>query len=226
MHQLSTRGTRPWSSALSAGLLIVAATVLLAGVPAVGQEQPAPLAGTAPSASADPTQLPPVSDSGRPDLYLEMPYDIDNFEPQIEITRGGDHFADLAPDDPRRRELEGLLETVGADVEDLVTGYALVSNEALFAFVVAIRVEGATPGTLLPAYLPILLGGLEDPEITPTRLGDKEVLVVSTVGADGEPAELYVYDEGDTVWIVQAPRAIAESTLADLPAPLAVDPAS
>jgi hypothetical protein len=222
---MSIRGTRPWSFALPAGLLILAAIVLLAGVPAVAQDKVTPAARTTPLASADPTQLPLVSGSGRPDLYLEMPYDIDNYEPRIEITRGRDHFADLAPDDPRRRELEGLLETVAADVEDLVTGYALVSTEALFAFVVAVRVEGATPGTLLPAYLPILLGGLEDPGTTPARLGDKEVLVVSTVGAEGEPAELYVYDEGDTVWIVQAPRTIAESTLADLPAPLAVDPA-
>ena len=211
---------------MPAGPLIVAVALLLAGVPTVAQEQAAPSAPTASSASADPTQLPLVSDSGRPDLYLEMPYDIDNYEPRIEVTRGQDHFADLAPDDPRRRELAVLLEAVGADVEDLVTGYALVSNEAVFAFVVAVRVEGVTPGTLLPAYLPILLGGLEDPTTAPARIGDKEVLVVSTVGEDGEPAELYVYDEGDTVWIVQASRTVAESTLADLPAPLAVDPSS
>jgi hypothetical protein len=110
-----------------------------------------------------------------------------------------------------------LLDEVGADLEDMTSGYALVSQEDFFSFVVAIRIVGSAPGSLTPAYLPILYEDLVDPTGTEGRLGGKEVLVISSVGADGLNVPLYLYDEGDTLWLVQGPDDVVELTLENLP---------
>jgi hypothetical protein len=149
-----------------------------------------------------------------------MPYYLGGFEPEIVMTRGAEHFADLDAGDPSRQELEGLLETVGAGIDDMVSGYALVSQEELFSFVVAIRVEGINPGTLLPAYLTILYGDLVDPQGLECTAGGKDVLVISSIGNEDEPVDLYVYDEGDTLWLLQGPADVVDTTLANLPDPL------
>ena len=167
-----------------------------------------------------PTDLPALTPSGRPDLYLDMPYYIGGFEPEIFMTRGDEHFAGLAPDDPTRLQLQEMLASVGAEPVDLVSGYALVSQEDFFAFVFGVRVDGVEPGTLAPAYLPILLEGLIDPAESSERLGGKAVTTISSVGEGDEYVELYVYDEGDTVWMVQAPRDVADLALSSLPEPL------
>lgn len=193
----------------------VAVELIAAATPAVALAQAEEV-----GSSADPTQSPLVSESGRPDLYLDMPYYLGGFEPEIVMTRGAEHFADLEAGDPSRQQLEGLLETVGAGIEDMVSGYALVSQDDLFSFVVAIRVEGVTPGTLLPAYLPILYEGLADPQDGEAEVGGKDVLVISSVGGEDEPVDLYVYDEGDTIWLVQGPPDVVDTTLANLPEPL------
>ncbi len=195
----------------------VAVVVATGAVPAIGQdaEQASP--------SAEPTQIPVTTESGRPDLYLEMPYYIGGFEPEVEMTRGQEHWAGLAPGDPTRVELETFIEAVDAEIEDLVSGYALVSQEDFFAFVVGIRVDGVEPGSLLPAYLPILLADLEDPVTTVDRSGGRDVTVISSVGEAGEYVELYLYDQGDTIWIVQAPDDVAAPTLENLPDPLAAE---
>jgi hypothetical protein len=197
----------------TAGVTLFVSVVLTTACPTVALDE-------AGSTSPDPTQVPSVSESGRPDLYLEMPYYLGGFEPEIVMTRGEEHFAGLAADDPVRRELEDLLSAVGAEVDDFVTGYALVAQDDFFSFVVAIRVDGVTPGTLLPAYLPLLTDDLVDPQVTTGTAGGKAVVVVSSVGADDESVDLYVYDEGDTIWMVQGPRDVVEMTLSDLPEPL------
>mgnify|MGYP001828001469 CR=1 FL=1 len=166
------------------------------------------------------TQIPLESESGRPDLYLDMPYFMGGFEPEIVMTRGEEHFANLDAEDQARLELEGLLETVGAEIDDMVSGYALVSLEDFFSFVVAIRIDGVEPGTLLPAYLPILYGDLEDPDGLAANVGGKDVVVIASIGNQEEYVELFVYDEGDTVWMVQGPQDVVEVTLENLPDPL------
>lgn len=168
----------------------------------------------------EPTQVPLMSASSRPDLYQEMPHSLGGFEPDVVMIRGREHFEGLAQDDPTRTALEGLLGTLGAEPDDMVSGYALVSGEGDFSFVVAIRIEGTTPGELLPAYLPILLGSLHEPTVRSGRGGGKEVTVVTSVGDDGGPVDLYVYDEGDTLWMIEGGPDVVEDTLADLPAPL------
>ena len=190
----------------------LAAIMTIGAVPAMAQSDDEP--------GPTPTDLPALTPSGRPDLYLEMPYFIGGFEPEIFMTRGDEHFAGLAPDDPTRLRLEEMLASVGAEPADMVSGYALVSQEDFFAFVFGVRVDGVKPGTLAPAYLPILLEGLIDPAESSERLGGKEVTTISSVGEGNEYVELYVYDEGDTVWIVQAPRDVADLALASLPGPL------
>jgi hypothetical protein len=193
-----------------AGLLLAAAS------PAMAQAEDA-------SPAPKPTQIPLTSESGRPDLYLQMPYYLGGFEPDIVMTRREEHFANLDADDQTRQEWESLLEEVGADVSDMVSGYALVSQEGFFSFVVAIRVEGVTPGTLLPAYLPILYEDLDDPQSVVGRMGGKDVTVITSIGSDDEYVELYVYDEGDTIWMLQGPSDVVEVTLANLPDPLSVE---
>ncbi len=130
-------------------LLVLTSALLLSGVPA-GAQGDTPSATPEPLASAQATQVPSVSRSGRPDLYLKMPYYIGGFEPDIVMTRGEEHFANLDVGDPKRAELESLLETVGAEADDLVSGYALVSQEDFFSFVVAIRVDGIDTGHVAP----------------------------------------------------------------------------
>lgn len=197
------------------------ATVLsLSVLPSLAQAEPDPAQEPSPEPSAVATDLPALTPSGRPDLYLDMPYHIGGFEPAIVMTRGDEHWAGLAEDSLTRLQLEGLLETVGADVGDMVSGYALVSQEDLFAFVVGLRIDGVEPGSVAPAYMPLLIGNLVDPTTSEAELGGKEVTVISSLGEGDDYVELYVYDEGDTIWMVQAPQDLAESTMADLPAPL------
>jgi hypothetical protein len=188
----------------------------MGSAPAYAQEPP----------PAGPSQVPTTTESGRPDLYLDMPYDIGGYEPEIVMTRGREHLADLAADDPVRVELTDLLDSLGAEVDDMVSGYALVSTDELFAFVVALRVDGVEPGTLGAAYLPILLSDLDGPTSTMVEIGGKDVTTITTIGENGEDVELYVYDEGDTIWIVQAPSDVAETTIETLPPPLPTDQAT
>ncbi len=196
----------------------LAFAALAVAVPASAQD-----ADPSPSPVTDATPIPVTTKSGRPDLYLEMPYTIGGFEPDIVMIRGDEHFASLGADDLTRVELETFLETVGAETEDLVSGYALVSQEDYFAFIVGIRVDGVEPGTLLPAYLPILLADLEDASSTVDQVGGRNVTVVTSVGDDDEYVALYVYDQGDTIWMVQGPSDIMASTLESLPDPLPVE---
>lgn len=201
--------------AMSALGLVFAAAA--SAVPAQAQDADQ---GPSPAPAAEATPIPVTTKSGRPDLYLEMPYTIGGFEPDIVMVRGDEHFANLSADDPTRLQLEAFLETVGAETEDLVSGYALVSQEDYFAFIVGIRVDGVEPGTLLPAYLPILLADLEDASTTANQVGGRDVTVVTSVGDDDEYVPLYVYDQGDTLWMVQGPSDSMDSTLESLPDPL------
>jgi hypothetical protein len=199
------------------GALAVAGMLVAVALPVWAQDSGSE---GSPAPSPEVTQIPTVSESGRPDLYLDMPYYLGSFEPDIVMTRGEEHFANLAADDSTRLELEGLLETVGAEIEDMVSGYALVSQEDFFSFVVAIRIEGVEPGTLLPAYLPILFEDLEDPQGIVAQKGGKDVVLVASIGNEGEYVELYVYDQGDTVWMLQGPNDVVERALENLPGPL------
>ncbi len=174
-------------------------------------------ASTLAQGASPPTSL--EQSPGR-DLYADMPYYLGGFDPDIVITRGDEHFANLDTDDQTRLELESFLAAVGADIEDMDSGYALVSQEDFFSFVVAIRVEGVEPGSLLPAYLPILLGDLIDPATITANVGGKDVVVVSSMGSDDENVELFVYDQGNTLWMVQGPPDVIETTLENLPDPL------
>jgi hypothetical protein len=176
--------------------------------------QPAPADRSMPSASASPGHPP-----GHPDLLLDMPYYLGGFEPDIVMTRGAEHVATLDADDPTRMDLEAFLDAVEADIEDMDSGYALVSLDDFFAFVVAIRVAGVEPGSLLPAYLPTLLDDLVDASSVTANVSGKDVVVISSVGADYEYVDLYVYDQGDTIWMVQGPEDVVEVTLDGLPDP-------
>jgi hypothetical protein len=154
------------------------------------------------------------------DLWLDMPANLGGFEPDIVITRGAEHVTDLQADDPTRVDLETFLVSVGADIEDMDSAYALVSQDDYFSFVVAIRVAGAEPGSLLPAYLPILYGDLVDATGSAGNVGGKDVVIISSVGSDDEYVELFVYDQGDTIWLLQGPADVVEATLQGLPDPM------
>ncbi len=111
-----------------------------------------------------------------------------------------------------------------AEIENLTSGYALVSQEGFFSFVVAIRVEGVEPDSLLPAYLPILYGDLIEPAPGIARnVGGKDVLVITALGDDDQNVELFVYDQGDTLWMVQGPDDVVETTLENLPGPIGAE---
>lgn len=175
-------------------------------------------AGTAAAQDASPSATPAAAPR---DLYLDMPYTLGGFDPEIVMTRGEEHLASLESGNPvderTRAGLEAMLDEVGAGIDDLDSGYALVSQEDFFAFVVAIRIDGIQPGTLLPAYEPILTAGLQDPTTQVRSIGDKEVLVVTSIAEANENVDLYVYDAGDTLWMVQGPDDVVEIALADLP---------
>ena len=40
------------------------------------------------------------------------------------------------------------------------------------------------------------------------------------LGAEDQVVPLYVYDEGDTLWLVQGPEDVVEVTLENLPDPM------
>jgi len=163
------------------------------------------------------TQESGAAEPARRDLYLDMPYVFGGFDTDVAMTRGEEHFA---VGDETRVELERMLDEVGADIEDMVSGYAIVSVDDLFAFTVATRIEGVEPGSLLPAYLPILMAGLIDPTAVTGNVAGRDVLIISSVGDIDEYVELFVYDEGDTIWMVQGPEDVVEITLEGLPDPI------
>ena len=211
---------------------LVAAAAVAVGVPVWAEEPKAAPGESAalgesavPSESARPGESAASVESaapgaGRRDLYLDMPYYVGGFEPVIVMTRGAEHVANLDAEDPTRLQLEALLAAVGAEIEDLTSGYALVSQEGFFAFVVAVRVEGVEPDSLLPAYLPILYEDLIEPTPGIARtIGGKDVVVIASLGDAGEDVELSVYDQGDTLWMVQGPDDVVETTLENLPRP-------
>lgn len=179
----------------------------------------APVAAQSDDAAASPS-APPIASEPR-DLYLDMPYTLGGFDPEIVMVRGDEHFATLDPDSAtdaqRRAEVGVFLGDVGASIEDMTSGYALANTDSIFAFVVGIRVNGAEPGRMLPAYLPILLADLQDPTTSQARMGGKDVTVVASVGEADEVVDLYVYDAGDTLWMVQGPLDVVDITLDDLP---------
>lgn len=188
--------------------------------PVVAQD-PAP----SPSVDAAPLPSPGASpqastDSERRDLLLDLPTQLGGMDTQAEVIRGEEHFANLDAGDAAAREaaadLADMLEHLDASIDDLSSGYALVSLDDLFAFAFAVRVHGAEAGTLLPAYLPILLGDLTEPTTAEAELAGKDVVVVTTEGDDEEDVDLYVYDAGDTVWMVQGPDDVVEAVLSRL----------
>ena len=161
------------------------------------------------------------------------PRSLHRVQDLLDVGSIGDRFGDLPEERaavPGQHEHRGdgdlpavLLETVGAEIDDMVSGYALVSQDDFFSFVVAIRVDGIDPGSLLPAYLPILYDDLEDPQGMTGQVGGKDVIVIASLGEDDEYVELYVYDEGDTVWLLQGPSDVVENALSSLPDPLPRD---
>ena len=56
-----------------------------------------------------------------------------------------------------------------------------------------------------------------DPTGRSESLGGKEVLIISSEGDGADYVDLYVYGEGDTIWMVQGPEDVVERTLEDLP---------
>lgn len=173
------------------------------------------------AASAKPASAATAADQR--DLYLDMPYRLGGYETEVEMTRGVEHFAGLDPerleDAQTRAELEELVDAAGADIESLVSGYALVSQDDLFGFVVALRIAGAEPETMVGVYLPNLYDDLVDPAVSSAVIGGKDVVVVESLGAEDEYVELFIYDEGDTIWLVQGPDDVVETALAGLPDP-------
>jgi hypothetical protein len=204
-------------------VVLVLGLILVSPVLATAQEESASPGESAsaqePAADQESaaTQESATAAPGRRDLYLDMPYVFGGFDTDVAMTRGEEHFA---VGDETRFELERMLDEVGADVEDMVSGYALVSVDDFFAFAIATRVQGVEPGSLLPAYLPILMGGLIDPTVATGNVAGRDVLIISSVGDIDEYVELYVYDEGDTIWMVQGSEDVVESTLESLPDPI------
>ena len=196
----------------SSALIVTLASLLLAVPVAAQGEEPT----THAAESASPTSS-IVGDGARRDLYLDMPDVLGGFEPDIVITRGQEHLAGLDPDDEAdartRAELDRLFEGTGTSAEDMTSGYALVSQEDFFAFVVGVRLDGAERGTMLPAYLPILYEDLVDPTGQAASVGGKDVVVISSEGDAGDYVALYVYDQGDTIWMVQGPEDVVEGVL-------------
>jgi hypothetical protein len=191
------------------GMRSVAAAMLLTlmATPAIAQETDAPETD-----ALDPASI---------ELALEMPTNMGGFEPDVVIARGVEHIADLDPNDPQdadtAAQLERLFDETGVTVDDMTSGYALVSQTDFFSFVFAVRLHGAAPGTVLPAYLPILIANLIDPTIEEVRSGNKDVLVITSEGEEREPVRLTVYEVNDTVWLLQGPDDVVEFALGDLP---------
>ncbi len=53
-------------------------------------------------------------------------------------------------------------------------------------------------------------------------MAGRDVTIITSLGSDDEYVELYVYDEGDTIWMLQGPLSVVETTLANLPDPLPI----
>jgi hypothetical protein len=167
------------------------------------------------------------SPASPPDLASLMPIELGTFETQIIVTRGEEHLSGIDPGDggdpgetqavELSAELARLLEDTDSSIEDITTAYAFAAVDGFFAFVVAVRIVGVEEGALLPAYLPILRGDLTEPVEEPGKLAGRELLVITSVGNEGESVPLYVYDGGDTIWMLQGPEDVVARVLVSLP---------
>lgn len=179
-----------------------------------------PLAGSALAQESEPSPAASEPAQAR-DIVDALPRQMGGFEPEYVVTRGREHIANLQPDDPvdarTSAELQALLDETGVTIEDMTSAYALVSQSDFFSFVVAVRLDGAQPGSVLPAYLPILMGDLIEPSAEEGVFGGKPVTIILSEGTDREIVPLYVYANGDTVWILQGPDDVVAFALEDLP---------
>jgi hypothetical protein len=113
------------------GAVLLAGVLAAAAAPVLAQDE-----------SPEPVETSALAAEHR-DLFLDMPITMGGFEAEIVLVRGEEHFAQLPDNHPERVPLETLLVAAGAEVEDLTTGYALVSVDNLFSFVIGIRIDGA-----------------------------------------------------------------------------------
>ncbi|CAN5740706.1 hypothetical protein BH23CHL8_BH23CHL8_12910 [soil metagenome] len=206
-----------WRGSWLAPSAILALVVM--GVPgwpgaALAQEAATPTPAVAATAT-------PVGN--QPGLELDLvPDELGGFPTEVTLTRGREHFDGLDADDPAAAatlaELAALLAATGRPVEDLTTALALVATEELFAFVVAFRIAGAPDGTLMPAYLPLLLDDLQVTRQESGQLAGHDVLVVYSDEGEGE-VPLYIVAVGDTVWLFQGPEDVVIGALEGLTTP-------
>lgn len=179
---------------LATGLLLGAGTVT-----AVAQdESPAP----------DPTVILAESDFAGifPAELGGMPWD------ELTVAVGEQSLEDSGPEEVA--QIEGLIDGLGATIDDVTTVNASRSSEDFseFTFVVAFRVAGIDADPLLEAFAPLFAKSLEEPVQKDAQVAGKDVVAIYSAASDsaaadslfGEGQPIYMYASGDTLWMISA----------------------
>jgi hypothetical protein len=205
----STRSNRRSAVTLSrttrSGVLALA-LLLLSSVAPVGAQEASPTASASPTVSLD--------------MLASIPDTLAGLVPEVDIVRGAEHFdvfdLTIDADVAERAGIEAFLEALGAPVEDMTSVSAVAYDDDSFAFLAGLQIAGADQETLMQLYLTALIGSMISPYQELGEIGGKTATLVIDEG-ELDSAPVYVYGNGDTVWLIAAEEAVVEEVLRQLP---------
>jgi cyclophilin family peptidyl-prolyl cis-trans isomerase len=174
-------------------------------------------------ATVEQVELPPEPVPGDPTLEALFPAEI-NGEPLIIDTTNGVELQSQI-DDAFRGELEGVLATLGAQLDDLSIGGGSIGAQDDGVSITAMRLAGGDGAALRGSILPLLLS-FGDLQETTQAYGGKDVTIVTDGPVDGDPAaspaadgqtRFYTYANGEVLWVLQGTEPWLSAALAALP---------
>jgi len=168
------------------------------------------LATGSPAAAQDANPTATATSGQAQDIADLLPVTLAGLVPEIEVIRGAENLDESDP------FVESFLETLGVPVEAMTMVTAVADDGTSFAFLGGIQVAGADAETLLQLYLLSLMGSMTSPYQELGEIGGKTATMVMD-GDEPNSAPLFVYANGDTVWLILAEQSVVEDVFEQLP---------
>jgi peptidyl-prolyl cis-trans isomerase B (cyclophilin B) len=154
--------------------------------------------------------------AGDPELYAMLPTTIGGEAFVGQSSNGAEIRSQIPADDPFLGELEGVMATMGATIEDLSFAQGSAGTQDGGASISAFRVAGVDGATVREQLVPFILN-MEDPQVGTTQLGGKDVTTI-TEGSDTAGTDrIYVWVAGDVAFLVQGQEPFLSDAISQLP---------
>ncbi len=204
------------SERLAGGLGAPAATpsaAVLATDPAAAEASTAPDDSFAVDDSAPPEDSPLPSDSpAAPILAAEMPHSVNGTTLTVEADLG----SAVLGSDPGSRSFGAAVRTLGATPDKVEIAFAYDEAGSLPLTVLGFRIPGVAPAKVRPLVLTAWLAA-SAPGVKTTEATVAGVPVTKVTYGD-QGAEEYVFDHGDSVFVVEsADASLAEAAIRAVP---------